>query len=219
MKIEHVVSVFESVNDGSDVSIFGTTKKLEGKDTILENIAEFKFELGPDTFFQLNPVQTEKLYEAVKKVCKLSKKETVLDLYCGVGTIGIYLSKLAKEIIGVEVNEISIENAKTNAVLNKVQNAKFFAGRVDEVLPKVIRENNVDVLVCDPPRTGLEEYVCKTILKSGINRVVYVSCNPSTLAKDLALLSEKYTVKSIQPVDMFPQTSHVESVTLLELKK
>lgn len=219
MKIEHVVSVFESVNDGSDVSIFGLTSKLEGKDTILENIGAYKFELGPDTFFQLNPVQTENLYEVIKKVSKLSHKETVLDLYCGVGTIGIYLSKLAKKVIGVEANEVSIENAKTNAVINKVSNAFFYAGRVDEILPKLIRENNIDILVCDPPRTGLEEYVCKTILKSDIKKLVYVSCNPATLAKDIDILSSKYNVKSIQPVDMFPGTSHVESITLLELKK
>lgn len=219
MNINHVVSVFESFNDGDGVSIFGTTKKLDGKDTITENIGQYKFELGPDTFFQLNPVQTEKLYEVVKKAAKLSMKETVLDLYCGVGTIGIYLSKLAKEIVGVEVNEISIENAKTNAVINKVRNASFFAGKVDEILPKTLREKPADVLVCDPPRTGLGEYVCKTILKNEIKRVVYVSCNPSTLAKDLAILSEKYDVKWIQPVDMFPNTAHVECVCSLSLKE
>lgn len=218
MNIEHVVSVFESYNDGDGVSIFGTTKKLEGKDTITETIGSYKFELGPDTFFQLNPVQTEKLYEVVKKAAKLSMKETVLDLYCGVGTIGLYLSKLAKEIVGVEVNEVSIENAKTNAVINKVRNASFFAGSVDEVLPKVLREKPADVLVCDPPRTGLGEYVCKTILKNEIKRVVYVSCNPATLAKDLAILSEKYKVNWIQPVDMFPNSSHVESIVLLTHK-
>ncbi len=218
MKISHVVGVFESYNDGEGVSIFGTTKKLDGKDTITETIGSYKFELGPDTFFQLNPIQTEKLYEVVKKATKLSMKETVLDLYCGVGTIGIYLSKFAKEIIGIETNEISIENAKTNAVINKVRNASFYAGSVDDILPKVLREKQVDVLVCDPPRTGLGEYVAKTIVKSQAKQVVYVSCNPATLAKDLAILSEKYHVKWIQPVDMFPNTSHVECVCSLSLK-
>ena len=218
MELEHVVSVFMSYNEEDSVLIFGQTKKLEGKDTITETIGKYKFELGPDTFFQLNPVQTEKLYDVVKKAAKLSMKETVLDLYCGVGTIGIYLSGLAKRIIGIEQNEISIENAKTNAVINKVRNAEFKAGKVLELLPQTLREEAVDVLVCDPPRLGLGEYVAKTIAGSGIKRIIYVSCNPATLAKDLAILSNNYQVNSIQPVDMFPNTSSTETVSLLIIK-
>lgn len=217
MELEHVVSVFMSYNEEDSALIFGQTKKLEGKDTITETIGKYKFELGPDTFFQLNPVQTEKLYDVVKKAAKLSMKETVLDLYCGVGTIGIYLSGLAKRIIGIEQNEISIENAKTNVVINKVRNAEFKAGKVLELLPQTLREEAVDVLVCDPPRLGLGEYVAKTIAGSGIKRIIYVSCNPATLAKDLAILSNNYQVNSIQPVDMFPNTSSTETVALLTL--
>ena len=215
MGLDHVVSVFVSYYEEENISVFGQTKKLEGKDTITESIGKYKFELGPDTFFQLNPIQTEKLYEEVRKASKLSMKETVLDLYCGVGTIGIYLSGYAKKIIGIEQNDVSIENAKTNSVINKVKNAKFISGKVVDMLPQILREENIDVLVCDPPRLGLGEYVSKTIEKSGINRVVYVSCNPATLAKDLAILSNSYKVKYIQPVDMFPNTSHVECVCVL----
>lgn len=219
MTVNNVVSVYMSLNNDDDVLLFGQTKKLEGKDTILENIGKYKFELSPDTFFQLNPLQTEKLYEEVRKASKLSLKETVLDLYCGVGTIGIYLSAMSKKIIGIEQNEVSIENAKTNAVINKVKNASFYAGKVVDMLPKIIKDENIDVVVCDPPRLGLGDYVAKTLSNSGINKIIYVSCNPSTMAKDLAILSNNYQVKSIQPVDMFPNTSLCECVVSLSLKK
>lgn len=215
MEIQNVVSVFKSINDEEDITFFNNLVKLEGKDTIVEAIDSYKFDLAPNTFFQLNPVQTENLYATVKKVAKLSLKETVLDLYCGVGTIGIYLSKLAKKVIGVEVNESSIENAKENAKKNKVKNAEFYAGKVNEILPKILREETVDVLVCDPPRVGLEEYTASLLAKSGINKIIYVSCNPATLAKDLAILSKNYNVNSIQPVDMFSNTSAIECVCLL----
>jgi 23S rRNA (uracil-5-)-methyltransferase RumA len=221
ISLDGVVSVFESFNDSKDEqAIFGTPSKLlEGIPTILENIGKYKFILSPEAFFQLNPVQTEVLYEEAKKAAKLSFKENVLDLYCGAGTIGIYLSKMAKKVIGIELNDVAYKNAKDNAKLNKVNNIEFYNGKVDAILPKILKDNiNIDVVVCDPPRTGLGEDVCKTLLKHEFNRIVYVSCNHATLAKDLNLLSKKYDVKYIQPVDMFAQTTLIEAVCSLVKK-
>lgn len=222
IEIENVVSVYESINDGIKEGVFfgPDLNLLEGKPTIIESIGIYKYELLPNAFFQLNPVQTERLYEEVRKACKLSRTETVLDAYCGVGTIGLYLSKLAKEIIGIEYNKEAVENANQNAKLNKVRNATFYQGDVVELLPKLLEEGlKLDVIVVDPPRTGLGSELIETIKKTDVKRIVYVSCNPATLAKDLNILTEKYDVKYMQPVDMFPQTAHVECVVLLELNK
>lgn len=158
LDLEHVVSVYESLNDSDkDGTIFGENiKLLEGKETIIETIGNYKFNLLPNAFFQLNPVQTEVLYEVIKKCCKLSFKENVLDLYCGVGTIGLYLSKLAKEVKGIEYNNEAVTNANENTRINKVKNASFYQGDVNVVLPTLIEEGfNPGVIVCDPPRTGL----------------------------------------------------------------
>ena len=220
MKIDYVVSVAKTYHDQYDDGLVIQKECiiLEGKKTITENIGKYKFELSPESFFQLNPVQTEHLYEFALKAAKLSHKETVLDLYCGAGTIGIYMSKMAKRIIGVEVNPQAVKNAIENAKKNKVNNAEYYAGYVDEILPQLAKKNiNIDVLVCDPPRMGLGEDVCKTILANEFKKVVYVSCNPATLAKDINILSKKYKVNYIQPVDMFPYTSHVETVCALSL--
>ena len=222
MKIDHVVSVAKSYHDQYDdgLVIQKECVVLEGKDTITETIGKFKFELSPESFFQLNPVQTENLYEFALKAAKLSHKETILDLYCGAGTIGIYMSKMAKKIIGVELNPQAVKNAIANAKANKVSNAEYYVGSVDSVLPELTKKNiSIDVLVCDPPRMGLGKDVCNTILDHEFKKVVYVSCNPATLAKDLDILSKKYSINYIQPVDMFPQTSHVESIATLTLKK
>jgi len=218
IKIDSVVSVFESFADGEgDSLIFGSDiKLLEGKKTILENIGKYKFELLPTAFFQLNPIQTEVLYEHVLKACKLSFKERVLDAYCGVGTIGIYLAHNASEVIGIEYNKEAVENANNNAQLNKIKNAKFLQGDVVELLPHMIKEGNqFDVIVADPPRVGLGSELCEAILESGAKRFIYVSCNPATLAKDLNILTKKYNVNSIEPFDMFPNTSHVEAICVL----
>ncbi|MFI3252427.1 MAG: 23S rRNA (uracil(1939)-C(5))-methyltransferase RlmD [bacterium] len=216
--IQNVESVYKSINN-SDTNMFGNLIKLEGQDTITETIGTFKFNLLPTSFFQLNPIQTNKLYETVKKLCKLSFKETVIDAYCGVGTIGMYLAKNAKNVIGIEINEDAITNAIENAKLNKIKNIEFIAGDATLVIPNLINEGvNPDIMVFDPPRTGLTKEIRDIVKTTLPKRIVYVSCNPSTLAKDLKELSQNYKVKSITPFDMFPFTSHIESVTLLELK-
>lgn len=216
--IPNVVSVYESINeDNKDGEIFGDNLKLlEGKKTIMEGIGKYKFELMPNAFFQLNPSQTEKLYELALKAAKLSFKETVLDAFCGVGTIGLYLSHNAKEVIGIESNKEAVDNANNNAVINRVKNARFICGDVKEELKKL--DTAFDVIVCDPPRTGLGSDLCESFLESNAKRIVYISCNPATLAKDLNILTTKYNVKYIQPLDMFPNTPHCESICQLSLK-
>ena len=221
MKNKTVVSVYYSVNnDTDDVSIFGDNLvKVDGKDCIVEKIGDYYYNLLPNSFFQLNPTQAKVLYDEVKKAAKLSFKENVLDAFCGVGSIGIYLAKWAKEVVGVESNKQAILNAKENAAKNKLKNIRFIEGNATNVLPYLVKDNFIpDVMVFDPPRTGMTPEIKQAVLKSLPKRVVYVSCNPASLAKDLAVLSEKYDVKYIQPIDMFPFSSHVESVVLLELK-
>lgn len=218
MNIPNVKSVYKSINN-SDSHMFGEMIKLEGEDTITEKIGDFNFNLLPTSFFQLNPIQTNKLYATVKKLCKLSFKENVIDAYCGVGTIGMYISKNAKEVVGIEINEDSITNAIANAKLNKVKNIRFINGDATVEIPKLVNEGfNADIMVFDPPRTGLSNDIKSLINSTLPKRIVYVSCNPSTLSKDLGELKGKYNVKSITPFDMFPFTSHIESVTLLEKK-
>ena len=187
-----------------------------GDKFIVENLGKIKYQIYPTTFFQLNTLQAEQLFNEVLKSCKLSFKETVLDAYCGVGTIGLFLAKMSKEVIGIEYNKDSVIAATENAKLNNIKNSKFFQGDATELLPKMINDGyNFDVVVVDPPRVGLGEKFIETILNTNIKRIVYVSCNPSTLAKDLNLLKEKYKVNYITPFDMFPQTPLVESVCVL----
>lgn len=214
-------SVYVNINpDDKTHDIFGEkTIFVGGKKSVLENINKYQFNIYPTTFFQLNTKQTEVLYQEVKKAAKLSHKERVLDAFCGVGTIACYIANLSKEVIGIEYNKEAINAAKENQALNKIKNVKFYQGNIAKLLPELIAKDlTFDVAIFDPPRTGLGKDVINTIMDINIKRIVYVSCNPSTLAKDLAILSNKYKVRYIQPVDMFPQTSHVETVTLLDLK-
>lgn len=219
-KLDHVKGVY--LNFNSDVKsnqIYGKkTILIEGDKYIIEKLGNIKYQIGPNTFFQLNTNQAEMMYSQVLKLAKLSFKETVLDAYCGVGSIGLYLAKMAKKVVGIELNHDSVLLAKENAKINNIKNAEFFEGDTKDLLPKLINEGyNFDVLVLDPPRTGLTKEFINTILELNVKRIIYVSCNPSTLAKDLELLKIKYNINSITPYDMFPQTSLVEAVVSLKL--
>ena len=222
LKIDKIKSVYYSINDKfDDGSIFGKEIfKVAGIDSIIEKIGDYKYKLLPNSFFQLNPKQAQLLYDEVKKAAKLSFEEKVIDAFCGVGSIGIYLAKWAKEVVGIESNKEAVINAKENAGLNKIKNIRFIEGNVTNVLPYLVKDNFIpDVMVFDPPRTGMTDEIKETVLKAKPKRIVYVSCNPASLAKDLNILKEFYQLKYIQPIDMFPFSSHVESVVLLELKK
>ena len=216
----NLVSIVQNVNKEKTSLIFGDeTITLYGKDTIHEELGELAFDLSARAFFQLNPRQTVKLYDEIKRAAQLTGNESIVDAYCGVGTIGLWLADGAKEIRGMDVIHESVVDAKANAKKQGVT-AKYVTGTAEKWLELWSNEGFVpDVLTVDPPRTGLDDSLLKTILKVQPKRFVYTSCNPSTLAKDLQQLSKVYDIKYIQPVDMFPQTAQVEAVTLLERKK
>jgi len=188
-----------------------------GEEAIYDYIGEFKFRISPLSFFQVNPVQTEVLYGKALEYADLKGDETVFDAYCGIGTISLFLSRKAKKVYGIEIVPQAINNAKENARLNGVKNVEFLVGESEIVIPELYRKGiKADVIVVDPPRKGCDEKLLEVITEMSPEKVVYVSCNPATLARDLKYLSERgYEVREVQPVDMFPQTSHVECVTLM----
>jgi len=194
---------------------------VTGKGYVMENLEDFQFKIGPKSFFQTNTKQTEKLYSTARDYAGLTGSETVYDLYCGTGSIGIFISKLAKKIIGVEMIADAIEDAKENAALNNIHHAEFYAGDVIKICDDAFfaAHGKPDVIITDPPRAGMHEKLVKKILEIAAPTVVYVSCNPATQARDLRLLDEKYMVTKVQPVDMFPHTHHIENVAQLKLRQ
>lgn len=215
----NLVSIVQNINKEKTSLIFGEeTITLYGKDTIHEELGELAFDLSARAFFQLNPTQTVKLYDEIKRAAQLTGTEKVVDAYCGVGTIGLWLADGAGELRGMDIIHDSVVDAKANAKRQGIK-AKYVTGTAEKWLELWSKEDFVpDVLTVDPPRTGLADSLLKTILNVKPERFVYTSCNPSTLAKDLQQLTKVYRIKYIQPVDMFPQTAQVEAVCLLERK-
>lgn len=193
---------------------------------IYDILGDYKFKISPLSFYQVNPVQTEILYNtAIKYVredasSRSQNNDIALDLYCGIGTIGIFASKYFKKVYGIEIVEQAIEDAKYNAKINNINNIEFFAGDVEQILPRIIKNDNIKpgVVFVDPPRKGLDKKTIQLLKDLQPSRIIYISCNPATLARDIALLEEKYNIEKLQPVDMFPFTSHIECVSLLHLK-
>lgn len=195
-------------------------KTFCGRDYIYEQMEDLRFKIGAKSFFQTNTSQALKLYNVVRDFAALTGEEFVYDLYTGTGTIANFVARRARKVIGIEYVPEAIEDAKVNAELNSIENTLFLAGDMREILtPEFITEHGApDVIITDPPRAGMHKDVIDTIIKTRAKKIVYVSCNPATQARDLALLDEMYKVEAIQPVDMFPQTQHVENVCLLVLK-
>ncbi|MNS63363.1 putative RNA methyltransferase [compost metagenome] len=191
-----------------------------GKAYIEEYLEDFRFKISPKSFFQTNTKQAEKLYQITRDFAGLTGEEVLYDLYCGTGSIGIFCSKGAKKVVGIEVVADAIEDAKINAAWNNLEHCAFFAGDVADIATDAFfaEHGRPDVIITDPPRAGMHEKLVQQLLKMRAPRVVYVSCNPATQARDLQLLDEAYAVLKIQPVDMFPHTHHIENVVLLELK-
>lgn len=191
-----------------------------GKGYVIEKLEDFQFKIGPKSFFQTNTLQAEQLYRITRDFAALTGKETVYDLYCGTGSIGIFLSRNAKKIVGVEMIEEAIRDARENAGLNNLKEAAFYTGDVTDICNDEFFATNgkPDVIITDPPRAGMHEKLVKKILDISAPVVVYVSCNPATQGRDLNLLDEKYAVTAVQPVDMFPHTSHIENVVQLKLR-
>ena len=206
----------------SNVILGDKVKTIWGEDYITDKIGDISYEISPLSFFQVNPKQTWKLYSKALEYADLHGEETVWDLYCGIGTISLFLAQKAKFVRGVEIVPAAIEDAKRNAQINYIENVEFFVGKAEEVLPREYEKNGVyaDVIVVDPPRKGCDEMLLKTILKMQPKRVVYVSCDSATLARDLRFLCDNgYELKKVCGVDQFPQTVHVETVVLLSHKK
>ena len=193
---------------------------VTGNGYVTEKLEDLQFKIGPKSFFQTNTKQAEKLYSVARDYAELTGNETVYDLYCGTGSIGLFASKMAKKIIGVEMIAEAIEDAKENAMLNAIQHAEFYTGDVIKVCDDAFfaAHGKPDVIITDPPRAGMHEKLVKKILEIAAPVIVYVSCNPATQARDLHLLNEKYIVTKIQPVDMFPHTHHIENVVQLKLR-
>lgn len=220
-RLPQLKSIVQNVNSKKTNVIMGDeTTVLWGEEYIYDNIGDIKFAISARSFYQVNPTQTKVLYDKALEYADLQGEEEVIDAYCGIGTISLFLAQKAKKVYGVEIVPEAIEDAKRNAELNGITNAEFEAGKAEEVIPAWYKKGiSADTLVVDPPRKGCDEALLNTIIDMKPNRVVYVSCNPGTLARDLQVLEEGgYKTVEVQPVDMFPHTTHVECCALLVRK-
>jgi 23S rRNA (uracil1939-C5)-methyltransferase len=217
---EHIKGIFTNLNDSKTNEILGDeTLCIYGDNYITDTIGDHSFYISAKSFFQVNTVQVEMLYNVLKEELNLSKDDILFDLYSGVGTIGIFLSEGVKKVYGIEIEEEAVEMANKNIVNNNIKNCEYIAGDVEDKI-EIFKNQNIHptVIVVDPPRRGLDEKSIQYILDFNPNKIGYVSCNPATLARDLKILSSKYNVTNVTPVDMFPHTVHVECVVILERK-
>lgn len=215
-----ITTVVNNVNDQHNPTSVGRFEKVyHGPGFIVDKIGDLEFEIHPNAFFQTNTAGAERLYQVAADFAEIRQDDVVYDLYCGVGTLSLFLSKKARSVIGIELVDVAIENARNNAQTNGIDNAHFVLGDMKEVFNQEIVDTYgpPDVLITDPPRAGMHPDVVQRLCELKIPRIVYVSCDSSTMARDLKLLSETYTIEQVQPVDMFPQTYHVEAVAQLTL--
>ena len=219
----NIKSIINTINDKKSDVAYGMPKKLlYGENFIVENLNEFEFEISADSFFQTNSMQALKMYEYIRKECKLSGLEIVYDFYCGTGTISIFIAKNAKKVYGFEIVESAIKDAKKNALINKITNTEFYCGDLSKMLINyndIIKKNPCDILILDPPRAGLHPKTLKEILKINPKKIIYASCNPTTQARDVReFINSNYIMGKVQPIDMFPHTHHIECVITLDQK-
>ena len=215
-------SIIQNINSEPVNRILGETNRIiQGKAFIDDHLHNMVFSISPHSFYQVNPEQTDVLYATALQFAELTGKETVFDVYCGIGTISLYLASEAKSVVGIEVVPQAIDDAKENAIRNGFKNVEFFVGKAENVVPDLYREGyQADVVVVDPPRKGCDKAVLDTMIKMDPERIVYVSCDPDSLARDLAYLGfEKYELAQVRPVDMFPHSMHVETVVQLKKRK
>lgn len=220
-KFPQVKTVVKNINKKNTNVILGEKNvNLHGNGYINDTLGEYSFKISPLSFYQVNPIQAEELYNIGVDAAKLDKNDIVFDLYCGIGTITLFMSKYCKKVYGIEIVKEAIDMAKENAKLNNVENTEFLVGDVEFAFDKLINEQKIipNVVMVDPPRRGLDNTTINNLIKIAPERIVYISCNPATLVRDLAMLEDYFEVKTITPVDMFPWTSHVECVACLNLK-
>lgn len=218
-KYPNIKTIVKNINTKNTNVILGLENiNIYGSGYIEDKLGEYKFKISPLSFYQVNPIQAEKLYNIGVEAAKITLNDTVFDLYCGIGTISLFMAKYAKKVYGVEIVEQAIENAKENAILNNINNVDFIAGDTEVVLDDLINNKKIipDVVMVDPPRKGLDNRSIDNILKIKPDRVVYISCNPATLVRDLAKFEGNYVIEEIRPVDMFPFTKHVECVAVIQ---
>lgn len=215
-KFDENLQVLEKLTDTIIINSNGKEEIKYGKGNIFENLDNLIFKISPSSFFQVNSKQTLNLYNLVLEKCALKGKEIVYDLFCGTGTISLFLSRWCQKVIGIEINKDAIKDATENMYLNNIQNCTFLAGDVSKIIKS--QKEKADIIVVDPPRAGLDNITIENIFRLNPEKIVYVSCDPVTLARDLKILSEKYNIESVTPVDMFPNTYHVECVCVLKLK-
>lgn len=214
-EIKTIVKNYNMKN--TNVILGNENEVIYGDGYIYDELGDYTFKISPLSFYQINPIQTEALYNIAIEMADLKKTDTLFDLYCGIGTIGIFASPYVNRVYGIEIVKQAIEDAKENANINNIRNIEFFAGDVEKVFENVLKEHNVkpDVIFVDPPRKGLDKHTIENILNIKPEKIVYISCNPASLVRDLKLLEESYEIKKIQPVDMFPFTSNVECVAVM----
>lgn len=214
-----ITSIYQNINEKATNVILGKkTKHLYGNEVLIEEVLGLKFLVSPNSFFQTNLKQTEKLYQLVKDMANPTKDNIILDAYCGVGTISLLLANSSKKVYGIEIVNEAIKNAKANMLLNGIDNVQFITGKAEEEIKKFV-EKKIDIIIVDPPRKGCEKDLLEVIMEKRIPKLIYVSCNSATLARDLEILSRSYDIQEIKIVDMFPRTSDVECVCTLTLAK
>ena len=221
-KFPEVKTIVKNINTQNTNVVMGKENiVIYGSGYIKDQLGKYIFKISPHSFYQVNPIQAENLYNIGVQAANISKNDIVFDLYCGIGTISLFMAQYAKKVYGIEIVEQAIQDAKENTKINNIENAEFIAGDVENVLDDLIKIKKVipDVIMIDPPRKGMDNKSVENILNIKPKKLVYISCNPATLVRDLAKFEEEYEVKTIKPVDMFPFTSHVECVSVLKLKE
>ena len=218
----NIKTIVKNINTKNTNVILGQENiNIYGDGYIKDKLGEFTFKISPMSFYQVNPVQAEILYNTAIKAANLNKEDILFDLYCGIGTIGIFASKFVKKVYGIEIVPQAIQDAKENAQINNIENAEFIVGDVENAFDELLNKKNIipTAVIVDPPRKGLDEKTICNLLRIKPEKLVYISCNPATMVRDLAKMENVYSVKDVQPVDMFPFTSHVECVAVMNIKE
>ena len=221
VKTYNVKTIVKNINTKNTNVILGEENiVIHGDGYIYDILGDYTFKISPMSFYQVNPVQAELLYNTAIEMANLDKENILFDLYCGIGTIGIFASKYVKKVYGIEIVKQAIEDAKENAKINNVNNIEFYDGDVEKAFKNLLEKKQIypDVIIVDPPRKGLDNTTIDNILIVEPKKIIYISCNPATLVRDLKLLEEKYEIDKIQPVDMFPYTTHTETIAILKFK-
>ncbi|MFW6306787.1 MAG: 23S rRNA (uracil(1939)-C(5))-methyltransferase RlmD [Bacillota bacterium] len=217
-EVPELVGVLYNINpDRTNVIMGKETRLVKGNDRYIDYIGPVKYAISPHSFFQVNSLQTKKLYDVILDFASFTEDDLVFDAYCGIGSISLYIANRVMKVVGVEIVKEAVRDAEKNAELNHISNSQFIVGSVEQELPGLLKSGDKpDIIIFDPPRKGIDEKAIDAVLTTGIEKIIYVSCNPATLARDLEKFDKCYRVEKVQPVDMFPNTTHVETVVLLK---